>query len=271
MRCLSSLLAGLLVVLSCGACDDLREASLESATSAARPVLSTASMLLSTTSSQAEHPPAAALGSLRLRGDPAPALVFVDGRFVGELSAKGELEIVREAGPCEVRVSEAGYLDAVETIGVEAGVATAVEITLAKFHGSAKVPDRITLGVGQPARVALVKNPEGVVLPQRYLIHEEFIPRRLLVVNAGTDIRFEVLDPDGKAVSVRAVPRPEGSPGATFFEFDGSRPGDYTMLVHGAAGPCSFRYLQAPPPRTTTATEPALKLRRVAPTAPSKN
>jgi hypothetical protein len=264
----------MLVVLSCGACDEVREASLESVTSAAPPALSavgTASVLPTPTSPSAKTPTAPALGSLRLRGEPAPALVFVDGRFVGELSPKGELEIVRAAGPCEVRVSEAGYLDAVETIGVEAGVATSVEITLAKFRSSAKAPECITLGVGQPARVALVKNPEGVVLPQRYLIHEEFIPRRLLVVNAGKDIRFEVLDPDGKAVAVRAAARPEGSPGSVFFEFDGSKPGDYTMLVHGAAGPCSFRYLQAPPPRTTTATDPALKLRRVAPTAPSKD
>lgn len=210
----------------------------------------------------APRAPSGPVGAIALRSDPAPALVFFDGRFVGQTSTHGPLEITAAPGAHQIRLSESGRLDAIFEATLETGVVRDVTATLPAPEAPWTAPDVVKIAVGQPVRTKLGAKP--IV----YEADEAFVPRRMLVVTAGSPT-FAVEGPDGRSVDVRPLtPRPAGTPGNAFFVYEGATPGRYRISVAGKPGRASWRFVQALSDLAET-DDPKSKGRRKPPVPPS--
>ncbi len=205
--------------------------------------------------------PEGELAGVAIRSTPSPALIFFDGRFVGQTSSAGPIEIVDAAGRHQIRLSEAGRLDAVHEIDLAAGTMTGLTAALAEPGGPWDVPAEILLSVGQPVR-CLLRGNEPIV----YVVDEEYLPKRMLVVTSGSP-KFKVIGHDGKDLPITKMPkRPAGTPGNVFYEYEGGAPGRYRIEVSGR-NRAAWRFVQGLPPLAET-DEPAMKGRRRPPVPP---
>lgn len=210
-----------------------------------------------------------ALGAISISTRPAPALVFIDGVFIGQSSKDSPIVVTREAGQVQLRATEAGFLDAIADVEIEAGVTKSLEVALADQKDKWAAPTTpILLRVGQPFRGALPRPGSEV----RFLIAEDYVPERMLITLAGT-LRFEVTGPDGKKLDVTPVPAEESQgrpPGREYVQYQGTSPGSHTLVVTGSPGPFAFRFVQAlrKPQVSSDPNEPG---RRAAPLPPKKN
>lgn len=210
-----------------------------------------------------------ALGAISISTEPAPALVFIDGVFIGQSSKDAPIVVTREAGRVQLRATEAGFLDALADVEIEAGITKSLAVALAEQKDKWAAPTTpILLGVGQVVRGALPRPGSEV----RFLIAEEYVPERMLTIVAGT-LRFEVTGPDGKKIEITSVPADESQgrpPGREYVQYKGTAPGSYTLVVTGSPGPFAFRFVQAlrKPQVSADPNEPG---RRAAPQPPKKN
>ena len=202
------------------------------------------------------------VGALRLTCDPPRGLVFLDGRFAGDLAASPDLLVGLPCGNIQLRISEAGYMDLVQTVEVVAGVERALHARLGKTKPAWQVPATpILLQVGQPARGWL---SAGTI---SYLIDESHSPRRLIATLAGRP-QFRVQREDGTEIPLQRLPGYiDGCPGGALFTYESEAKGRYLLTVSGPEGPFAFKLLQDPPPPAQTE-KPHLKRRRGPPVAP---
>lgn len=209
------------------------------------------------------------LGAIKIEADPKRALVFVDGRFAGDLSGES-IELTREPGTVELRLSEAGFLDAIARIDIEAGVAKTLAFRLPRRNEDWVAPNEpIVLRVGSTVRGALAANVRGGTRV-RYAVHEDFIPERLIAVLDGAP-KFSVKGPDGSEVPVVDLEGfIDGCPGGQFKEYRGAASGIFELEVSGNPGPFAFLLTQALPPRAVSE-NPAFKKRRVPGKPPRKS
>lgn len=179
---------------------------------------------------------------LELTTEPARALVFVDGRFMGATSAAGPLRVVLPKGSCQIRVAEAGFSDGVYDITLQPGRIVQATVTLTPLSKRwVREETPIRLSVGQPVRGRV--RPGQVI---RYVITEPAAPHRMLVGLRG-NLRYKVLDPDGREIRVEKIDRPTGTPGGVFHVYRGPKGGDYVLEVRGNPGPYSFRFVAGLP------------------------
>lgn len=214
----------------------------------------------------------AEIAGISILSDPAPALVFLDGVFIGETHSAQPLEVTARPGSIQVRISEAGHIDTVFNTLLVAGSMRSFKATLARAGVSPSVATPLTatpirLSVGQTVRGILCADAAGTVAPVRYVIDEATAPHRLLTLLNGV-IGCKITDADGKEIALQKLEKPlPGTPGRGFFEYRGNGAGRYCIEIAGKAGPFSFRFGQGLPPLSNT-NKPGLKGRREAPRAP---
>lgn len=210
----------------------------------------------------------AALAGVSVQSDPAPAMVFLNGVFVGETAQGKPLLVVASPGDVQLRIGEAGRLDAVFDTSLERGITRSFMAVLAATDEAWPVPTSpIRLSVGQPVRGKLVTDAAGKVQPLRYVIDEPAAPHRLLTLIKGS-IGCRITDPEGKEVVMsRMAKNIEGSPGHAFYEYRGVGAGRYIMEITGNPGPFSFRFAQGLPPHASP-DKPGPKGRREPPQPP---
>lgn len=204
-----------------------------------------------------------AVAGLAVTTDPSPALVFLDGKFIGESS--GELVIHTSPGLHQLRVSESAYLDIVSAVQLTEGMCSSVHVTLPTPTDTwPLLPEPIAIAAGQVMRGKLVRGPDGNGIPVRYSVDETTTPHRMLTQFSG-QIMAKVTGPEGEIVVL--VPMPitlPGVPGNNHHEYRGARAGRYIIEVNGKPGAFAFR-LGAGPPAVSTSEAPGKKGRRLAP------
>ncbi len=203
------------------------------------------------------------VAGLSVTTDPSPALVYLDGVFIGE--ASGKLIIHTNPGAHQLRVSESGYLDVISDVKLTEGQCANVQVTLpAPTEAWPTPPAAIAIAVGQVMRGKLARGPDGKGVPVRYSVDEKSAPHRMLTRFTGECVA-SVTAPDGTqlALTPMAVTLP-GVPGSNHHEYKGAGPGGFIIEISGKPGAFSFR-LGPGLPALSTSEQPGLKGRRLAP------
>lgn len=208
------------------------------------------------------------VAGLSVTTDPAPALVFLDGAFIGE--AAGPLVIHTSPGAHQLRVSESGHLDLVSEVKLTEGKCTSVQVTLPASTEAWPTPSApMAMAVGQVLRGKLARGPDGNGVPVRYCVDELAAPHRMLTRFMGECVA-SVTAPDGKPLALTPMPVTlPGVPGSNHHEYKGADPGRYIIEISGKPGTFSFRFGPGLP-QLSASDQPGLKGRRLPPPGSSK-
>ena len=219
-----------------------------------------------TLSSKAERLGAeeAELGGLWIYSKPAPAFVFVEGRFMGETAVDQPLKIVRTAGLIHLRIACPHYGDGIYKVDVPAKEILSVQAQLTDDPTVWDYPDHdVPIGPGQELRGVILK-VAGKIAPVRYVESIDTPLERILCIVKGSP-EARVLDPEGKSLAMEFMPAGiEGAPGNKFFRLKLRKPGPHTLEVGGRPGGYSLRWMNGIPPLSGS-DMPGLKRHRKAP------
>ncbi|MFT7617409.1 MAG: hypothetical protein ACI97A_001045 [Planctomycetota bacterium] len=204
---------------------------------------------------------------ISITSETATARVFVDSRFVGQSRPGSALSAVIKTAECQVRLTSAGYLDAVHTVKLKAGkmLSFKCSMVLASNKSVWQIPTtKVILASGQTAR-GVVTDATKVT----YQVNSKGVPHQF-ILGLKSHPSFRVFDSKGKEVKVvRLKSRVNGAPGYKYWEYKGGAPGPHTLEVSGDAGHFAIQLVTGLPDICET-DNPRLKGRRKAPKIPGK-
>ncbi len=203
-------------------------------------------------------------GGIEIFSSPAPAFVYVDGKFMGETDSDAPLLITRSTGPIQLRVACPHWNDGVWTVEIPKGEVLSVKARLERRWVLWTRPgDNVLIGPGQELRGQLAPQAGGVT-PVRYVETVSGpVERIVCLVKGKPDVR--VLAPDGTALELQLMSdRIIGAPGNKFFRVQLPSSGRYTLEVSGRPCAYSLRWMHGIPPLSGSSV-PHLKKRRLAP------